>query len=174
MNKNFLMATTCLAMAMASNAYATKATPTNASVMAPSKTAADEALITLPMKKIGNGVAIAYRFDGAPAVGKPLIVRISITSKTDAQVTASVREGLVLSNPKQVLLSKAGLTTEHSVMVVPQAEGRFYLNLLSLANGHGAASGIAIQVGNKPAQMKTVGKVQVSPSGERVISVPAK
>jgi hypothetical protein len=72
------------------------------------------------------------------------------------------------------MLSKAGFSTEHSVTVVPQTEGRFYLNLLSVANGHGAASGIVIQVGNKITQMKSAGKVQTNSAGERIVVMPAK
>lgn len=128
----------------------------------------------LPNKKSGSGVAMAYRIEGTPAVGSPLTIRITMASNADSQVTLRAEEGLALSNPSQVLTALAGVPAEYTVTVVPLAEGRFYLNLFSLAAGRGSASSVAVQVGKGVAQLKPSGTVQVLPSGERVISVPAQ
>jgi hypothetical protein len=172
--KKIILVSMGVLLTITSNAYASKLTRAvpHAKQVTPSIQA--ESFTVLPSKKIGNGVVLGYRLDDTPQVGKPLIVYISINSPADAQVTPTVREGLLLSNPNQVMLSKAGLSTEHSVTLVPQSEGRFYLNLLSVANGHGAASGIVIQVGNKTTQMKAAGKVQTNSAGERIVVMPAK
>jgi hypothetical protein len=129
---------------------------------------------SLPSKKGGSGVDMAYRMEGTPTVGVPLTIRIQMTSRVAAQTTLRAGEGLLLSNPDQVLQSQAGQRSEHAVTVVPQAEGRFYLNVFSVANNRGGASAIAVQVGKGTVQLKQSGKVQVMPSGERIISVPAQ
>jgi hypothetical protein len=128
----------------------------------------------LPVKKSGSGVSMAYRIEGTPAVGSPLSIRIQMSSPADAQVMLRADEGLRLMSPDQVLQSQAGLSAEHTVTVVPQAEGRFYLNVFSMANGRGSASAIAVQVGKGTVQLKPTGNVQVTPSGERIISVPVQ
>jgi hypothetical protein len=129
---------------------------------------------SIPSKKGGSGVDIAYRIEGTPAVGSPLTIRIQMTSPFSAQTTLRAGEGLLLSQPDQVLQSQAGQRTEHTVTVTPQTEGRFYLNVFSVANGRGGASAIAVQVGKGEVQLKQSGNVQVLPSGERIISVPAQ
>jgi hypothetical protein len=129
---------------------------------------------SIPSKKGGSGVDVAYRIEGTPAVGSPLTIRIQTASSFNAQTTLRAGEGLLLSDPDQVLQSPAGQRAEHTVTVVPQAEGRFYLNVFSVANSRGGASAIAVQVGKGAVQLKSAGKVQVMPSGERIISVPAQ
>jgi hypothetical protein len=128
----------------------------------------------LPSKKGGSGVAMAYRIEGTPAVGNPLTIRLSMASSADAQVTLRAGEGLTLSNPDQVLSALAGQGAEHSVIVVPQAQGRYYLNVFSVAGGRGSAMSIPVQVGKGTVQLKSADNVQVLPSGERIISVPAQ
>jgi hypothetical protein len=129
---------------------------------------------SLPSKKGGSGVDIAYRIEGTPTVGSPLTIRLQTASPFNAQTTLRAGEGLLLSEPDQVLQSQAGQRVEHTVTVVPQAEGRFYLNVFSVANNRGGAAAIAVQVGKGAVQLKQSGAVQVMPGGERIISVPAQ
>ncbi len=136
--------------------------------------ARQDGFTALASKKGGSGVAMAYRIEGTPVVGRPLTVRIKISSRFAAQTTLRSADGLVLSDPDQVLTSPAGQPTEHTITVVPQAEGRFYLSVFSVANKRGGASAIAVQVGKGTVQLKSSGTVQVMPSGERIISVPAQ
>jgi hypothetical protein len=103
-----------------------------------------------------------------------LTIRVSMASSADAQVTMRAGDGLILNNPDQVLSVQAGQSAEYTITVVPQTEGRFYLNLFSVAAGRGSANAIAVQVGKGVVQLKPTGKVQVTPSGERIISVPAQ
>jgi hypothetical protein len=129
---------------------------------------------SIPSKKGGSGVDIAYRIEGTPTVGSPLTIRIQTASPFNAQTTLRAGEGLLLNDPDQVLQAQAGQRAEHTVTVVPQAEGRFYLNVFSVANNRGGAAAIAVQVGKGSVQLKSSGKVQVLPTGERIISVPAQ
>lgn len=125
-------------------------------------------------KKRGSGVGLAYRIDGTPTMGRPLTIRIQMSSDFDAELTPRAGEGLELLVPNQVFQSQAGQMAEHTVTVVPQTEGRFYLNMFTVANGRGSATAMAVQVGKGAVALKPAGKLHVSPSGERVISVPVQ
>jgi hypothetical protein len=128
----------------------------------------------LPLKKSGSGVEMSYRIEGTPAPGSPVIVHLTISSQTDAQITLRGGEGLVVSSANGVLTSLAGQVTQHRIEVTPQAQGRLYLYVESSANGRGSSNAIAVQVGKSEVQRKPSGIVQSMPGGERVISVPAK
>lgn len=128
----------------------------------------------LPVKKMGSGVEMSYRIEGTPARGSPVIVHLTTSSRTDAQITLRSDEGLVVTNAGSVLLSAAGQVMQHRVEVTPRAEGRLYLYVESSANGRGSSNAIAVQVGKSEVLRKPSGSVQSMPGGERVISVPAK
>jgi hypothetical protein len=128
----------------------------------------------LQAKKMGAPVALAFAIQGTPTAGQPTTIRIQMASQFDAQATLRADAGLVLAQPAQVLRVAAGQTVEHSVVVTPQANGRYYLNIFSTANSLGSASSVALQVGKDTVQAKVHGKVQVLPSGERIISMPAQ
>ena len=128
----------------------------------------------MPVKKGGSGVEIAYRIDGTPEVGRALTILLSVSSSSDAQLTLRGGEGIVLTGAVGPLQTLAGQTTLHQVSVMPTAQGRFYLHIVSSAKGRSTASAIAIQVGKQTVQNKPSGDIQVMPNGERVISVPAR
>lgn len=128
----------------------------------------------LPRKKMGSGVEMSYRIEGTPTPGSPVIVHLTTSSRTDAQITLRGDEGLVVTNAGSVLQSAAGQVTLHRVEVTPQAQGRFYLYVESSANGRGSSNAIAVQVGKSEVLRKPSGAVQSMPGGERVISVPAR
>ena len=58
--------------------------------------------------------------------------------------------------------------------VMPLAEGRHYLNVLSTARGRTSASTVAVQVGKQMPVAKPAGDVRIMPDGERVISMAAQ
>ena len=133
----------------------------------------------LSVKKGGSGVEISYRFEGTPTPGTAMIVELTVSSRSDAQVKLRGGEGLLVNSANGVpfngvLVSGAGQVTQHRVEVTPQVQGRLYLYLESSANGRGSASAIAVQVGKTEVQNKPAGSVQSMPDGERIISVPAK
>lgn len=121
----------------------------------------------LASKDGGSGVQISYKIEGTPATGKPLTIRANIASRVDAEVTLSADAGLTLQEPSQVLRLTAGKTSQHAIVVVPQADGRYYLNLFSTAQGRTSASSVAIQVGSSQANLKSSGATQVNPDGQR-------
>ncbi|MCY7370373.1 MAG: hypothetical protein LH479_05760 [Polaromonas sp.] len=131
-------------------------------------------LTPLRISKMGSGLQLAYRIDSKPEVGVPLAITIRLSSRADARVTLVADAGLNLQAPAQVLTVAAGTSVEQVLTVVPQSEGRFYLNLLASSEGRGGATGFAVQVGKGGPMLKPAGKVSVTPSGERVLSIPVK
>jgi hypothetical protein len=168
-----LLVLSLVACAQASGSADTPDTAAGKAALSAAK-ARKDGFTPLAAKKGGSGVDMAYRIEGTPAVGSPLTIRVTMASSADAQVTLRADDGLTLNRPDQVLTALAGQTAEYTITVVPQAEGRFYLNLFSEAAGRGSATSIAVQVGKGAVQLKPAGNVQVLPSGERVISVPAQ
>jgi hypothetical protein len=162
-----------MALALAASAQTASAATEHHSTPT-ARNAPAKGFVPMASKKGGAGVDLAYRLDGTPAVGKPLTVHIQMFSPMDAQATLQAGEGLQLIAPEQVMHTLAGVRSEHTATVVPQAEGRFYLSVFSSARGRSSASAIAVQVGKGAVQLKSAGKVQVMPSGERIISVPAQ
>ena len=129
---------------------------------------------SLPVKKMGSGVEISYQIEGTPAPGILLIVQLTTSSRTDAQITVRGGEGLVVKDAGSVLTSAAGQITQHRIEVTPQTQGRLYLYVDSQTNARGSSNAIAVQVGKSDVQRKPSGTVQSMPGGERIISVPAK
>lgn len=123
-------------------------------------------------QKSGSGVRLAYRIVGTPMLGSPLTILIQVSSATEAQLFLRAPAGLTLLAPNQALQSPAGLEVEHSVTVLPDAQGRHYLSVFSVANGRPSAAAIPVQVGRGPVQLKPGGNVKHTPSGERIIIVP--
>lgn len=128
----------------------------------------------IAVKKGGSGVDLAYQLFGTPEVGKALLVKIRIGSAADAQVTVRAGDGLQLQSNALVMRNAAGITAEHEMFVVPLAEGRHYIHVLSTARGRTSASAIAVRVGKDLPQAKPAGDVKIMPDGERIISVPAQ
>ncbi len=155
-----LAAGTCLAM-FAASAMADVAVLPAAAQATSGKAALDSAkarkngFTPMASKQGGSGVTLAYRIEGTPTVGAPLTIYLSMQSQTDAQVNFTAGPGLVLSNPDQVLASQAGQSAEHSFSVVPQSNGKFYVNVFSSANGRQSASAIPVRVGGGSLQLKS-------------------
>lgn len=163
-----------LSLAVASSAFADGGISVQPSVAAKVAKANAKGLTPLSLAKMSSGVQLAYRIDGTPAVGRPLRIVVQLSSRANAQVTLAADAGLGLQAPKQVLSVAAGDSTEQVLTVVPQAEGRFHLNLLASSEGRGGATGFAVQVGKGMPVLKPAGKVMVTPSGERLVSIPVR
>lgn len=163
-----------LSLILASPAFADGAARAQPAVPGKGAKAHVGGLTPLTLAKMGSGVQLAYRIDGTPTVGKPLSIVVQLSSRADARVTLVADAGLGLQAPQQVLSVAAGGSVEQMLTVVPQAEGRFYLNLLASSEGRGGATGFAVQVGKGTPVLKPAGKVTVTPGGERIVSIPVK
>jgi hypothetical protein len=73
----------------------------------------------------------------------------------------------------QLPLSKAQ-TTSQALNITPQAAGMHYIQLQLSQGGRQSVVSIAVPVGDGPFATPTLGEVQTTPSGEKIIVMPAK
>lgn len=122
----------------------------------------------LPNKKGSSGIQLSYKVVGPPTAGKALTVVVMASGKS-GQVTMTADSGLAMQDPSQVLNVEAGNPSQHSVVVTPQADGRYYLNFFSKVGDNSSASAVAIQVGNNATNQKSsAGTTQTMSDGKRV------
>jgi len=132
-------------------------------------------------------LSIDYAIIGTPVVGQPVSINLEVSSSLrNRPVTLNYRinDARNLTFPEaqaqRVALAAFGDTDRVSqqVTVVPQREGRLYLNVyaeVETAEGTLLKSvAIPIQVGRAPAQPQTNGEPRQGPDGETVISLPAE
>lgn len=126
----------------------------------------------LPIKKGGVGINLSYKIVGTPTAGQAVTIVVMASGAENGQVTMTSDSGLAMQDPAQVLSVEAGKPSQHSVVVTPQADGRYYLNLFSKVGDSSSASAVAIQVGNSTANSKSsAGTTQTMPDGQRVKTI---
>jgi len=131
--------------------------------------------------KPGSPYAISYRIIGTPIVGSPLTVDLRITSALaprpmtlDYRINDATSMMFAESQPESVRMELAENEDafEQRVTVIPQREGRFYLNVsASFESDEGTVStgmAIPIQVGSAPREMQEHGELQQDENGEAV------
>jgi hypothetical protein len=157
------------------------ATPTDHGVET-AKTAAE------PQRSPGKPTApvfIDYDIIGVPLVGHPVNIDIAVSStQGDAPVKLSwhVLDTGSLSFPESQLREVAVRVAERQpqtrqVTVVPQREGRLYLNVTAEVETPNGAMlktiAIPIQVGSAPGEPEPEGEVKQDAEGEAIESLPA-
>ena len=133
------------------------------------------------VSKPGSPYAISYRIIGTPIVGSQLTVDLRVVSKRGSQpvnleyrILDATSLLLAESQPRNVRMEPAANedSFKQQVTVVPQREGRFYLNVsASMETPDGTIStvtAIPIQVGNAPRVLQANGEEQVDENGEAV------
>jgi len=131
--------------------------------------------------KPGSPYGISYRIVGTPVVGSPLTIELRIASQHGVQpllLDYRVRDASSLvfadSQPASVRMEPAANETDfrQQVTIVPQREGRFYLNVsASYESEEGTAStvtAIPIQVGAGTRMLQDNGELQVDENGEAI------
>ena len=131
--------------------------------------------------KPGAPFAMSYRIIGTPVVGSPVTVELQIESllgsqeiAVDYRINDATSMMLHEAQPERVMLEPA--VNEQSVVqrvtVVPQREGRMYLNVAaSIDSDDGAQSSIMaipIQVGEGGRQIEEQGDVQLDEDDEAI------
>lgn len=132
-------------------------------------------------------IQIDYRIVGVPVVGQPVTVELDVRSSlavAELRVSYQVLDesGLFLpeTQAREALLTAIGDGERRSqrVTVIPQAEGRYYLNVLVEMDTPeglmGKAASIPIQIGNVRPAPKLNGELRTDAEGETVISMPEK
>lgn len=130
-------------------------------------------------------ISIDYDIIGVPLVGHPVNIDIAVSStQGEAPVKLSwhVLDTGSLSFPESQLREVAVRVAERQpqtrqVTVVPQREGRLYLNVTAEVETPNGAMlktiAIPIQVGSAPGKPEPEGQVQEDAEGETVESLPA-
>ncbi len=140
------------------------------------KTAVQAPMTMAAQKANGSGVTLQYRVDGATQVGTAVTVVLQFDGVTDPQgasVRFTVDDGLTLRGSSTLSL-QAGKSTSATVSIVSDREGLAFLNVFTIQNGRSSATSVPIQTGTVAPLMKSQGQIQVTPSGEAIISLPAK
>lgn len=131
-------------------------------------------------------VDIEYSIIGSAIVGQPVSINVEVSSRLpDRPITLNYRinDARNLSfpqaQPQRVALAAPGDMEPRlqQVTVVPQREGRLYLNVTAEVETPDGmllkSMAIPIQVGEAPRQLETNGEVEER-GGERVNSLPAE
>ena len=129
----------------------------------------------------GSPFRVTYTIIGKPVVGSPVTVDLQIESVTESQpvdIEYRIRDSSSLmladSQPAQVRMEPAAneRVFKQQVTVIPQREGRFYLNVsASFETKEGTRStvtAIPLQVGSGTRELQENGEVQVDENGEAV------
>lgn len=131
--------------------------------------------------KPGAPFAMSYRIIGTPVVGSPVTVELRVESllpseeiAVDYRINDASSMMLHEAQPQRVLVEPAANErfVVQRVTVVPQREGRMYLNVAaSIDSDEGALSSIMaipIQVGEGARQLEEHGDVQLDEEGEAI------
>jgi len=160
----------------------------NAGSEAPVSRAAPEAVeAQTSAGKPSAPISIDYAIIGTPVVGQPVSINLEVSSSLrNRAVTLNFRinDARNLTFPEaqaqRVALAAFGDNDRVSqqVTVVPQREGRLYLNVYAEVDTEEGtllkSVAIPIQVGRAPRQPEASGEPRQSPDGETVISLPAE
>jgi hypothetical protein len=129
----------------------------------------------------GSPYRVSYRIIGTPVVGSPVTVDLRISSlrgprTTDLNFRIRDESSMLFaeSQPARIRLEAAANEAEFSqqVTVIPQREGRFYLNVSASFETEGGTvstvTAIPIQVGTGSRELQDHGEVQLDEDGEAV------
>jgi hypothetical protein len=129
----------------------------------------------------GSPFRVTYQIIGTPIVGSPVTVDLQVESASGSRplnLEYRIRDAssmlLAESQPSRVLMEPAENERifKQQVTVVPQREGRFYLNVsASFETSDGTTStvtAIPIQVGSGTRELQENGDVQIDEDGEAV------
>jgi len=129
----------------------------------------------------GSPYRVTYRIIGTPVVGSPVIVDLQIESASGSHpvnLEYRIRDAssmmLAESQPASVRMEPAANERifRQQVTVIPQREGRFYLNVsASFETENGTQStviAIPIQVGSGTRELQDHGEIEVDENGEAV------
>jgi hypothetical protein len=129
----------------------------------------------------GSPYRVNYRIIGTPVVGSPVTVDLQVESASGSHpvnLEYRIRDAssmlLAESQPASVRMEPAANETlfRQQVTVIPQREGRFYLNVsasFETENGtQSTVTAIPIQVGRGTRELQDHGEIEVDENGEAV------
>ena len=129
-------------------------------------------------------ISLEYEVLGKAIVGLPVAINVRINAAKDSgpvTVQYSINDSSALrfqeGQVERLAIADAAGNNMQQVAVVPQREGRLYVNVSAEVETPGGtmikSMAIPIQVGSAPQQPQINGELQEGPDGETVISMPA-
>lgn len=143
----------------------------------PAKHAAMGDWMRLPAKHNGSGVDLSARLPKQPLdVGQPAPVQLRfdgaagarLALRAPAGVSVQLADGSAL--PVDMEVPDGGLTLQ----VQPLAQGLHYLVVTTTRGGRRSVQAVPLKVGGATPQLPHDGQATTTPSGEAVISLPAR
>ena len=130
-------------------------------------------------------ISLDYEVLGKPIVGLPVAINVTVNAAQDVgavslQYSINDASSLRFQEGQVERLEIASLADNsmQQVTVVPQREGRLYVNISAEVQTPGGSMiksmSIPIQVGSTPQQPQINGELKRGPGGEMVISMPAE
>lgn len=129
-------------------------------------------------------ISMSYEILGNPVVGSPIAIQIDVSATGDqgpvlVQYSITDSSALVFQQGQVERLEFDKTFSENmQVAVIPQREGRLYVNVSAEVQTAGGtmikSMAIPIQVGSAPEEKQINGELVEGPDGETVISLPAK
>jgi hypothetical protein len=167
--------------AAASSAQASAAAEPVARKSAASQITVSGPMKRAPMKANSTGLVLRYAAPDTLKAGQatPLRIELSGASSDGASIElrASSPDIVVTQDGRPVqgpIALARGATRTIDLLVTAPADGAHHLTVLMSQGGRVAVSALPLKVGTGAVLRKTEGTVEVTPSGERVISMPAK
>ena len=133
------------------------------------------------VSKPGSPHSISYRIIGTPIVGSPVVVDLRVASSLgpravnlNYRINDATSMSFAESQPSSVNLEFADneKSLQQQVTVIPQREGRFYLNVsVAFEDENGTTStvtAVPIQVGTGGRELQEHGEVKTDENGELV------
>ena len=151
-----------------------------------SKPAPSVDALRMSLRKPSAPISIDYEIIGTPVVGIPLSINVQVSSTLNQPIRMNYRiidtTSLMFSDAQAQSVSLISVDEEvfatEQVTVVPQREGRLYLNVSAeIETEFGMMAkvmAIPIQVGSLRPALPLNGTLTIGEDGEALISMPAK
>ena len=140
----------------------------------------------MSLRKPSAPISIDYEIIGTPVIGIPLSINVKVSSTLNQPVRMNYRiidtTSLMFTDAQAqsislILVDSEAFATEQ-VTVVPQREGRLYLNVSAEIETElgmmAKVMAIPIQVGSLQPSLPLNGTITIGEDGEALISMPAK
>jgi hypothetical protein len=177
-----------LPLAVAAAALLAAASPAQASAAAEpaarksTATQQTSAMKRAPSKANSTGLVLRYAAPDTLKVGQATPLRIELSGATSdganvelrassPDIVVATQDGRAVQGP--IALAR-GATRTIDLLVTAPADGAHHLTVVMSQGGRSSVSAVPLKVGTGAVSRKTEGKVETTPSGERVISMPAK
>lgn len=131
--------------------------------------------------KIGSPFSISYKIIGTPVMGSPVAIELRVTSNLDSpivQLSYSIPDdsSMVLHEAQPAAIDAELAANEkwvdQRVTVVPQREGRIYLNVAAAVDGADGRTmtmmAVPIQVGQGGRDLEEEGELATDEDGEAI------